>query len=125
MGSSTVADRDVTSLCDLFEASVRANADRTAVVAPDGSTLTYAELNDRAERVAGFLRARGVAPGDRVGFCLPKGTASLAVMLGAMKARAAYVPVDWQGPAARNRTILSDCGVAALFLGEERSDVLR
>ena len=125
MGSSTVADRDVTSLCDFFEASVRANADRTAVVAPDGSKLTYAELNDRADRVAGFLRARGVAPGDRVGFCLPKGTASLAVMLGAMKARAAYVPVDWQGPAARNRSILTDCGLAALFLGEERSDVLR
>jgi len=120
-----VADRGVQSLCDLFEASVRAHADLPAVVAPDGTTLTYAELNDRADRIAGFLRARGVVPGDRVGFCLPKGTASLAVMMGAMKARAAYVPIDWQGPAARNRTILSDCAVAALFLGEERADVLR
>jgi amino acid adenylation domain-containing protein len=113
-----------TNLAGLLEASARRWPEKTAVVANDGRSLTYRELDDRASRIAGFLRARGVKPGDRVGLCLPKGLASVSVLFGAMKARAAYVPVDWHGPAARNATIHRDCDVAALFLGEERGDVL-
>src|SRR5262245_4699906 len=112
------------SLADLLQASARRDPARVAIVAPDGRTLDYRELDERASRVAGFLRAHGVRPGDRVGFCLPKGLASVVVLFGAMKARAAYVPVDWSGPAARNATIHRDCQVAALFLGEARADVL-
>jgi amino acid adenylation domain-containing protein len=112
------------NLAELLETSARRTPDAIAVVAPDGASLTYRELDERASRIAGFLRARGVQPGDRVGFCLPKGLASVAVLFGAMKARAAYVPVDWHGPAARNRTIHRDCDVAALFLGSERGDIL-
>ncbi|MSR46017.1 MAG: amino acid adenylation domain-containing protein [Planctomycetes bacterium] len=112
------------SLADLLEASARRDPGRIAIVAPDGRTLTYGELDLAASRVAGFLRAHGVVPGDRVGFCLPKGLASVTVLFGAMKARAGYVPVDWHGPAARNATIHRDGKVAALFLGEARHDVL-
>jgi amino acid adenylation domain-containing protein len=113
----------VTSLAGLLESSARRFPDRTAVVAPDGRSLTYRELDRRASAIAGFLRARGVRPGDRVGLCLPKGLSSVTALFGAMKARAACVPVDWQGPAARNATIHRDCDVAALFLGEGREDV--
>ncbi|MBL8841468.1 MAG: amino acid adenylation domain-containing protein [Planctomycetes bacterium] len=123
--SGSAAGAAAQSLCDLLEAAARRHGERVAVVAPDGSSLTYAELEARAAAIAGFLRARGVQPGDRVGFCLPKGTASVAVLFGAMKARAAYVPVDWHGPAARNATIHRAADVAALFLGEARADVLR
>lgn len=112
------------SLAGILEESARRFPDRTALVAPDGRALTYRELDERAEAIAAFLRARGVRPGDRVGLCLPKGLASVAVLFGALKARAGYVPVDWHGPAGRNASIHRDCGVAALFLGEARADVL-
>jgi len=120
-----VAVSGARNLAELLEASARLHPDAIAVVAPDLSQLTYRQLNDRADRVAAYLIARGVAPGDRVGFCLPKGLASVSILFGAMKARAAYVPVDWQGPAARNRSILADCGVALLFVGDGREDVLK
>ena len=112
------------SLADLLERSAARSPERTALVAPDGTALTYRELDGRASRVAGFLRGSGVRPGDRVGFCLPKGPASVVAIFGALKARAAYVPVDWHGPAARNVTIHRDCEVSALFLGEGRADLL-
>ncbi len=113
------------SLCDLLEASTRRHGDRTALVSPDGSATSYAQLEQHASAIAAFLRESGVEPGDRIGLCLPKGAASVAVLWGAMKARAAYVPVDWQGPAARNAAIQRDAGVRVLFLGEARADVLR
>lgn len=112
------------SLAGLLEASARRTPDQVAIVAPDGRTLTYGELDACASAVAGFLRAHGVLPGDRVGFCLPKGLASVTVLFGAMKARAGYVPVDWHGPAARNATIHRNAKVAALFVGDARRDVL-
>jgi len=86
-----------------------------AVVGPDGERLTYRALHARAASVAGFLRARGVAPGDRVAFLLPKSNASVAVVFGALLARAVYVPIDWSGPPERNARILADSGAAAAF----------
>lgn len=98
-----------------LEASAARVPDRIAVVDVDGTALTFEELDDRAERVAAFLRSRGVRPGDRVGLILSKGAAALAVMFGALKAGAAYVPIDAGAPTERNRSILAGCGVRALF----------
>ncbi|MGK4006187.1 amino acid adenylation domain-containing protein [Sorangium sp. So ce1036] len=102
-------------LAAYLEASAARVPDRVAVVDVDGAPLTFATLDDRAERVAAFLRSRGVGPGDRVGFILSKGAAALAVLFGALKAGAAYVPIDAGAPAERNRAILAGCGVRALF----------
>jgi amino acid adenylation domain-containing protein len=115
----------LTSLADLLEASARRSPDAVALVTPGGARVTYRELDDRADRVAGFLLERGVEPGDRVGFSLHKGAASVAILFGAMKVRAAYVPVDVLGPATRNAAILTDCGVRALFVDEARDDLVR
>jgi amino acid adenylation domain-containing protein len=90
--------------------------DRLAVVDPDGSTLTYRELDERTDRIAAFLRSRGIQPGDRVGLVLPKGIASVSAIFGILKARAAYVPVDYTAPPERNRTILRDCDVRVVFV---------
>ena len=105
----------VSNLCGYLEAAARRFSERVAAVDPDGSSLTYRELNDRADRIAGFLVKRGVQPGDRVGVAQPKGLSSLCAIFGILKARAAYVPVDSGGPPARIRTILADCQVSALF----------
>jgi amino acid adenylation domain-containing protein len=64
-----------------------------------------------------------VRPGDRVGLALPKTTAALVALFGTMKARAAYVPVDWSGPVERGRTILRDCQVRAVFVDSRRAEL--
>ena len=111
--------RDMTSLSlvDYLEASARQFGERTAIIDPDGTPITYRELDAQADRVAGFLVASGVQPGDRVGVVVPKGIAAITAFFGIMKARAAYVPADYTAPAARNATILSDCEVRVAFLG--------
>src|SRR5688572_29111054 len=55
---------------------------------------------------------------------MPKGADAITVFLGAMKARAAYVPADFMAPAERNRAILSDCQVRVAFLASSCADVL-
>jgi amino acid adenylation domain-containing protein len=111
-------------LCRYLEESAARFPERLAAIDPDGSSLTYRELNLRASRIAGFLADRGVKPGDRVGLVLPKSTAALAALFGVMKIRAAYVPVDWTGPFERVRTILTDCRVCAVFLDRRRADLV-
>ena len=108
-------------LCNYLEASASRFPDYVAAVDEDGSWLTYRELNERAARVAGFLIEQGIRPGDRVGLVLPKTTAALVALFAALKARAAYVPVDWSGPVERSRTILNDCQVRAVFVDSERA----
>ena len=102
-------------LCNDLETSASRYPERPAVLDADGATLTYRELNDRANRIAGFLIEEGVRSGDRVGVVLPKTTCALAVIFGIMKARAAYVPVDWMTPIERISHILADCQVRVVL----------
>lgn len=110
-------------LCRYLEESAVRFPGRVAAMDPDGASLTYAELDQRASRIAGFLASRGIQPGDRVGLVLPKSIDALVALFGVMKARAAYVPVDWTGPVNRVRTILTDCSVTAVFLDRRRADL--
>lgn len=87
-----------------------------AVVDADGSSVSYRELNDRADRVAGFLTARGLQPGDRVGLVQPKGLAGVCGIFGILKARGVYVPVDSTAPPQRVCSILDNCRVRAAFV---------
>ena len=112
------------TLVDYVEASALCFPTRTAVVDPQGWSLTYAELDERADRIAGFLVANGVRPGDRVGVITPKSANAVVAFIGIMKARAAYVPADHAAPAARNRTILADCAVKAAFLASSCAPAL-
>lgn len=110
-------------LCRYLEESAARFPERTVAADPDGASLTYRQLDERASRIAGFLAASGVAPGDRVGLVLHKDISALTAIFGVLKARAAYVPVDWSSPAERARSILSDCKVTAVFLDRRRPDL--
>ncbi len=112
------------SLADLLEASARRVPGRTAVVDPAGWSLTYRELDERAGRVAAFLLDHGVRPGDRVGVVARKGADAVTALFGIMKARAAYVPADFSAPAERNRGILADCSVTAVFVDAEAAGLV-
>ncbi|MET0396107.1 MAG: amino acid adenylation domain-containing protein, partial [Longimicrobiaceae bacterium] len=85
-----------------------------------GESLTYAELDARADRLAAALRARGAGPETRVGLCVERGPQVVAGMLGILKSGAAYVPLDPTYPADRLAYLLEDSGVA-LVVAEERT----
>lgn len=84
------------------------------------STLSYADLGRRAAQVAHFLRDRGVARGDRVVLCLPRGLDQFAAILGVLQAGAAYVPVDWGFPAERIDFIAGDAAAKLIVTTVER-----
>jgi acyl-CoA synthetase (AMP-forming)/AMP-acid ligase II len=107
-----------------LRASARIHASRPAVVWRD-STLTYAELAAQSDRVAALLQARGIGRGSRVGLFMPKSHRSVVVMLGVMKAGAAYVPIDPHAPALRAAYILGDCAVRGLVTTAEKLRELR
>ncbi len=91
----------------LFERHAAAAPDAVAVRYRDRS-LTYGELNRRANRLAHHLLSRGLGAGGRVAVCVEPSFDIAVALLGALKAGAAYVPVDPTYPTARVRTILDD-----------------
>ena len=111
------------TLTALLAASAARDPARDAVVM-DGRRLSYGELETTANRFAHSLRAHGVRPGDRVGLWLPKSLEAVAALWGAMKAGAAYVPVDPGAPPARLGFIARDCGLAALVSRTDRASGL-
>ncbi|WP_330241207.1 non-ribosomal peptide synthetase [Streptomyces sp. NBC_00525] len=88
--------------------------DRPAVRHED-DTLTYRQLDHRANRLAHRLRDLGVGPGDRVAICLDRGTTLVVAVLAVLKSGAAYVPLEPGQPAARARLTLTGCAPAALI----------
>jgi len=113
------------SLVDWLQASARARPDHVAVEDLPSGALTYRELDSLTDRVRDRLHAMGVRPGDRVGVYARKSIDAYAAILGAMKAGAAYVPVDYGAPAWRSSYILADCAVRAVVLERSLVDAWR
>ncbi|MCC4587623.1 amino acid adenylation domain-containing protein [Xanthomonas sp. NCPPB 1067] len=84
------------------------------VVQYDSRTLDYATLCELASRVAGQWVADGVRPGDVVAVALPRSEHLLVALLAIMWSGAAYLPLDPESPAVRNRQMLADSGAIAL-----------
>ncbi|GAA5082328.1 non-ribosomal peptide synthetase [Nocardia iowensis] len=97
-------DRAAT-IFELFERQVRTAPDAVALTT-DTATLTYLELFERAQGLAGALLARGVGPEDVVALYLPRDERAIVAVLATLAAGAAYVPVDTALPAARIDSIL-------------------
>ncbi|GAA2589768.1 amino acid adenylation domain-containing protein [Actinomadura fulvescens] len=106
--NDTAAETRPGTLPDLFEAQAARTPDDVALVC-GVLTLTYAELNERANRLAHELIARGVGPEDRVALVLPRTPEIVVSILGVLKAGAAYVPIDPEYPADRVAHLLGDC----------------
>ena len=108
--NATAVQRPDVSVLDLFEA--RAAADPAAVALVSGDlTIRYGELDARANQIAHQLRVAGVGPGAVVGVLLERGAHVITAMLGAWKARAAYLPLDPSHPADRIADTLAAANV--------------
>lgn len=95
------------TLTDLLESAARSHSDAVAVIGADGN-LTYAELHDRANRLARLLLDRGAGPEAVVGLLLPRCAGTLVAMLAVLKTGAAYLPLDPGYPAERLRFMVED-----------------
>src|SRR4029434_7007560 len=91
----------------LFEQQVEQTPEATALVFGEQS-LSYRELNERANQVAHYLRARGVGPEVLVGLCLPRSIELAVGLLGILKAGGAYVPLDAEYPKERLSFMMED-----------------
>lgn len=99
--------------------------DRVAIVEPGHGRLTYAELDHLADVAAARFRALGIAPGDRIGLALRRSADAIAAMLGALRAGAAYVPLDPRAPVERNVDAWLDCGVRVVLVEQEAETAIR
>ncbi|RLM20977.1 non-ribosomal peptide synthetase [Brenneria alni] len=82
----------------------------------EGRTLTYTQLNQRANRLAHQLRANGIAPGECVALCMPKSEHCVVAILAVLKAGGCYVPIDMALPAQQIAFILQDAAVRCALI---------
>ena len=120
-----------TCIHELIEAQAQASPDRAALLFED-QTLTYAELNKKANQLAHFLLKKGVQRGDLVGIHLPRSLDMVVAVLGILKAGAVFIPLDPAYPAARlafivedskARLVLSHHHLAGVFNGQDIEEV--
>lgn len=111
------------TLGERFDAHVAAAPDRIAVSC-DGATLTYGELDRRANQVAHFLRETGVGPESIVGLYLERGIDLLVGLLGIIKSGGAYLPMDLAYPPDRLAYMVSDSGATVVLTSAAASGSL-
>ena len=102
------------SVVDWFDRQVARTPEATAVICGDES-LSYLALNERANQLAHWLQANGVAPGARVAICLDRSANMLVSLWAVLKAGACYVPVEAGYPQERIRYMVEDAGVSAVI----------
>jgi amino acid adenylation domain-containing protein/thioester reductase-like protein len=120
VGKRTLYNRGKT-LHELFEERVRRHPNKTAVF-HDGQALSYAELNARANQLAGQLLqtyrdklGAPIKPGTHVGLCVSRGIDMVVGSIAILKAGGAYVPVSPDYPEKRLRFMLDDAGIRVVL----------
>jgi amino acid adenylation domain-containing protein len=116
--NQTQAEYSGRSVHELFEEQAARTPMATAVVF-EGQSLTYGELNARANRLARYLQARGVGPDQLVAVRLPRCLELITALLGVLKAGGAYLPLDPLLPAERLRFTLADAKVDVIVTEKE------
>ncbi len=102
------------SVQTLFEEHVSARPEATALLWGN-ETVSYEELNRRANQMANYLIAAGVKKENRIGICLERSPELIVGVLGILKAGGAYVPLDPSYPEARLKFMLQDAEVSLLL----------
>ncbi len=111
------------TLDQLLDEAVAATPDALALVCA-GVQLSYRELHARANRLAHYLRNRGVGPEVLVGVFLERSVDMVVALLGILKAGGAYLPLDPGNPAPRLAFILADAGAQCVLTQSSLSERL-
>lgn len=112
-GHSSAVEEPESCLHRMIEAQAQRTPEGIAVE-QDGQSLTYRELDARANRVAHYLRRRGVGPGVVVGLCMERSLHLIVGLLGILKSGGAYLPLDADYPTERLEYMLRDSEVRVL-----------
>ncbi|GIH27672.1 hypothetical protein Aph01nite_59820 [Acrocarpospora phusangensis] len=105
--NDTAIPGEAATIPEIFEAQVAATPDAIAVVAGT-TTWTFAELDERANRLAGLLVEHGAGPERIIALSLPRTADYILAILAVLKSGAAYLPVDADLPDGRVRDMLDD-----------------
>ncbi|MEV8375659.1 amino acid adenylation domain-containing protein [Kribbella sp. NPDC056861] len=112
-----------TTLDDLVRRQAAASPDEAAVIADDGTELTYRDFDARVNALAHLLVANGVRVGDRVAVAMPRSAELVVALAGVIRAGAAYVPIDPDYPADRVKHILADATLRAVITDRNTAEV--
>lgn len=104
-------DRTIDSL---LEEQVEKNGDKLAGLGEENS-ITYRELNRKADKLAAYLDSRGIKQDEALGVMLDDCLETVVVVFGILKCGAAYLPINRDYPPERKKYILDDAGVGILF----------
>ncbi|WP_374015848.1 amino acid adenylation domain-containing protein [Paenibacillus thiaminolyticus] len=118
----TATDFDLgVTLVDLFEAQVAKSPDAVAVRS-GGETLSYEELNARANQLGRHLRQLGVQADQRIGISVSRSVHMLVGLLGILKAGACYVPLDPEYPRERLAHMIEDADISMIITERQIAD---
>ncbi|MER7667433.1 amino acid adenylation domain-containing protein [Kitasatospora sp. NPDC096128] len=112
------------TFAELFEQAVAAAPDAPALETDDDLTLTYAELDEQANRLAAELVARGVGPESVVALALPRSGELVLAVLAVAKAGGAFLPLDVRFPVERLSFILADARAALVVTDSDGAAAL-
>ncbi|PAZ12591.1 non-ribosomal peptide synthetase, partial [Streptomyces sp. SA15] len=118
LGAAPVRHTREATLPELFARQAARTPDTTAV-AYEGTRLTYAELDARADRLARLLAARGAGPERLVALALPRSPELVVAVLAVLRTGAAYLPMDPEYPADRLAFMLADAEPVLLVTTED------
>jgi amino acid adenylation domain-containing protein len=112
------------TLVECLDAGAAGAPREKVAVSGGGPALSHGQLRDGARGVASALAAAGVGRGSRVGLWLEKSPAAVLALAGALRAGAAYVPLDPRAPAARVAAVAQGCGLDAIVADAVRAPLL-
>ena len=111
------------SIVDIFEAQAERSRDKVALEFGERS-VTYRELNDRANRFASLLRAAGIQDEECVGICVNPSVELVIGLLGILKAGGVYVPLSPTDPPRRIRSIVAEARIRFVATQDRLESVL-
>lgn len=106
-----------------IEKQVKKNPDKIAVIA-NGKSITYKELNEKANSLANYLRSAGVKPNSFVGILQKRSIEMMVSLLAVLKSGAAYLPLDFNYPKDRISYMLENSETKIVLTSEELSPII-